>query len=60
MEKNIEKLLDAIVDVVTNLPGKTWQEKRDAVLAQASQGEKSSLEEFVSWFEEIGEEDFHK
>jgi hypothetical protein len=48
-EKRIQSLLD-LIGVIVNASGKTWNEKRDAVLAVASDDEKTNLEEFAGWF----------
>jgi hypothetical protein len=48
-KRNIHALLLALANVV---PGDgPWQEKRDAVLAEADESDKINLEEFASWFE---------
>lgn len=51
---NLEKLLELIGDLV-NADGMTWNEKRRAVLDACSPDDRTSLEEFASWFELEGE-----
>jgi hypothetical protein len=52
---HIQKLLDAITSIVAD--SGTWQEKRNAILAEADETERTNLDEFLSWFDESGEED---
>lgn len=47
----IEKLLELICKAVNELKG-SWGDKRDAVLAEASDEDKTNLVEFSGWFEE--------
>ena len=42
-------LLEKITALVDE-PGLTWKEKRDAMLAAATEEDKTALEEFASWF----------
>lgn len=49
MNNDIEKLLE-LIEKVVNTPKKTWEEKRDAVLAEASTEQTTSLTEFCAWF----------
>jgi len=49
MEKDIVALLEAIENIV-RAEG-TWKEKKNAVLNQATEDDKTSLYEFVAWFE---------
>jgi len=44
-------LIELIADLVDST-GRTWKEKRDDVLAHASDDEKVALGEFASWFAE--------
>jgi len=46
----IQTLLD-LIEKLTN-QGKPWKEKRDSVLAEASDDQKTALEEFAGWFAE--------
>jgi hypothetical protein len=52
-ERNWEKFFELVAKIV-ELPaqtGRTWQEMRDEVLAQASANvAEDSFEEFVGWF----------
>ena len=45
---DIERLL-GLIDEIVNEP-MTWQNKRDAIWAEASDEHKAYLEEFGSWF----------
>lgn len=47
----VEKLLELIGKAVNN--NGTWHDKRDAVLAEATDGDKVNLSEFCGWFEEV-------
>lgn len=52
-QKENAKLLELIQKIVSETDGKTWQEKRDALLADADDTEKGALQEFASWFDEV-------
>lgn len=47
----IAKLLELIGEAVNNPDAATWIEKRDAVLAEASDDDKTNIAEFAGWFE---------
>lgn len=49
--QKIEKLLELIGEIVNAEKG-SWNEKRDLVLNEASQEDKTNLLEFAGWFEE--------
>ena len=51
MTKAIETLLSAINDLVRE--GGTWQEKRDKVLSECSDDDKTNLAEFLGWFDGV-------
>lgn len=40
-----------ILDEIVNRSSGTWEEKRDAILAVASEQDQATLEEFCAWFE---------
>lgn len=46
--KKIEKLLELIGELVNS--GKAWTEKRDAILAEAGDDDRTNLTEFSGWF----------
>lgn len=50
----IEKLLELIGDLVndTSVSGQSWQDKKAAILAEASSEQTTNLLEFVGWFDE--------
>ena len=48
-DKLINDLLDSISEVVSSEG--PWQEKRDAILKNCSDDLKTSLLEFIAWFE---------
>lgn len=50
MSNEIEKLLELIGDLVSGEG--TWTEKRDRVLNNASENDKTNLNEFCGWFED--------
>jgi hypothetical protein len=50
MSKEIETLL-SLIDTIVNAEG-TWKEKRDKIMDEASDNDKSNLAEFAGWFEE--------
>lgn len=50
--KTLLELVDEAVSGRGDDAGKTWQQKRDALLAEASDSQKTALEEFASWFED--------
>jgi len=50
MEQKIAVLYDAIREVVSE-SGMTWQEKKNKILEEGSEEDKTSLYEFVAWFE---------
>ena len=49
MEKDIIALLEAISDIV-NAEG-NWQEKKNKILENATESDKTNLYEFVAWFD---------
>ena len=55
LKSDIEELLAVIRTIVNDSPGK-WQEKRDAIFDAASDDEKDSIAEFISWFNIIDDE----
>jgi len=50
MEQKIAVLYDAIREVVSE-SGMTWQEKKNKILEEGLEEDKTSLYEFVAWFE---------
>jgi hypothetical protein len=52
MKKEIvEKLLELIDEIVCDeKEGLTWTEKRDSILAECTEADRTNLEEFASWF----------
>lgn len=46
----IQKLINLVIKAVHGADGKTWHERRDAILAEAGDDEKEALAEFGSWF----------
>lgn len=50
-KEEIVKLLELVGKAVNELNG-SWSEKRDAVLAESSDEDRTNLEEFAGWFEE--------
>lgn len=58
MKKQVEKLLGLIREITDNT-GHNWQEKRDLILAECGEAEKTALEEFVSWFDEPAKVEHH-
>jgi hypothetical protein len=51
-QKKIERLLGLISDFVQETDGQSWRDKKDAILAEASDEDKTNLTEFCAWFEE--------
>jgi hypothetical protein len=51
-KEEIEKLLELIGKAVDMEVRGGWQVKRDAVLAEASDEDKTNLSEFSGWFED--------
>lgn len=39
-----------LIDNLVNLEGTTWQEKRDAILAESDEHDKDNLAELADWF----------
>lgn len=52
-KEEIEKLLELIGKAVNNNGVGAWSSKRDVVLAEASDDDKTNLAEFCGWFEEV-------
>lgn len=50
MDKAIEQLF-VCLDTIVGMHGMTYNEKREAVLAAASEIDNTNLHEFASWFE---------
>lgn len=50
-KEEVEKLLELVGKAVNS--GGTWKESAAAVLAEASDEDKTNLAEFASWFEEV-------
>lgn len=48
--KDIQKLLDIVNKAVNGTDGNTWQARRDAILAEAGDDDKTALAEFANWF----------
>lgn len=48
--KDIQALIDLVIKAVNETDGKTWQERRDAILAEAGDDDKNALAEFANWF----------
>jgi hypothetical protein len=46
----VQQLLETIYDLVHS-PGADWRSKRDDILNEASEDEKTALLEFCAWFE---------
>lgn len=46
----ITRLLELIAEAVS-AEGKTWQEKRDMIFAEAGDDDRTNLGEFCTWFE---------
>lgn len=46
----LSKLLELVSELVGE--GKPWKEKRDMLLAEASEDDKTNLMELVGWFDE--------
>jgi len=50
MEQLIGKLIE-LLDELVRADG-TWREKRNAILANIGEDDKTNLEEFLGWFED--------
>ena len=51
-KEQVEMLLELITGIVGDtLEGLTWIEKRDSILAECTEADRTALEEFASWFE---------
>ena len=55
MDARINALLELIGEVVV-MDG-TWREKKDAILAQCDDSDRTNLQEFITWFEDWFEEE---
>lgn len=51
-------LRECISEIVHTTDGLTWKEKRDMVLEGATEEERSDLEEFAGWFEDMEDRDY--
>jgi hypothetical protein len=56
MEKTYDQILEGLAELTSPNSEGSWRERRDAFLAYCNEEQRTALEEFVGWFDELNQE----